>query len=149
MMLYVNCYDVLNRNAPKSFVLPVSILCSLGSQCMKPSKLVSYFLLVNFTPSVLMSVNHHWQLDLVLDGKADGILYSSVKKEKQNIFAIMFCVSHSHNSTTYPCAASAWPCDEHQLKTASFDHCVDCFLFTKEWSIARYTGSAGAFVFSW
>lgn len=39
-MLYVKkkkCYDVLNRNAPKSFVLPVQVLCSLGSYCMKLS----------------------------------------------------------------------------------------------------------------
>lgn len=29
-----------------------------------------------------MSVNHHWKPDLFFDGKADGVLYSSVKKEK-------------------------------------------------------------------
>lgn len=68
---------------------------------------------------------------------------------KQNIFSMMSCVYDSRTSTTHPCAASAWPWGEHQLKTATFDHCVDCFLLTKDWSISRYTGSVGDFVFSW
>lgn len=77
-----------------------------------------------------MSVNHHWKLDMFLMGRS--VVYCTVlsKEEKQNIFAVMSCVYDLHNGATYPCAASAWPWDERQLKTASFDHCVDCFLFT-------------------
>lgn len=39
------------------------------------------------------------------DELADGVLYSSVKRKQQNIFALMSCVYNLHHSSTHSCAA--------------------------------------------
>lgn len=53
---------------------------------MKPSH---FFFLAYFTPSVLMSVNHHWKLDMYWDGLVDGVLYSSVKRRSRT--SLLWC----------------------------------------------------------
>lgn len=106
---------------------------------------LSFFLHI-FTPSVLTSVNHHWKTKnkkIHWDEVADGALYSSVEDDQT---AERPCSEPTLRRHPFLVQLDFW--GEHRLKSTSLITVWIVSSFAKDWSISRYTGSVGSFVFS-
>lgn len=106
---------------------------------------LSFFLHI-FTPSVLTSVNHHWKtktkkyigMRLLM-----ALLYSSVEDDQT---AERLCSEPTLRRHPFLVQLDFW--GEHRLKSTSLITVWIVSSFAKDWSVSRYTGSVGSFVFS-
>lgn len=69
------------------------------------------------------------KLDMLLDGWSDGLLHRKSTSRTSSLWCPVFMTYITAPPVLVQPVLDLW--GEHQLKTASFDHCVDCFLFTK------------------